>query len=102
MKMQCSTYQRHNDSNTRILNRSLRISSPKADIQRAWSDFWQNISLEWFIYVVTVATIRVQEKESVFANNSAKTPESSLCINRQDKGITNLKILTQEQCQLKA
>ena len=72
MKMQCSTYQRHEDSNTRISNRSLRISSQKSDIQRAWSEFWQNISLERFIYVVTVATIRVQEKESIFCQQFSK------------------------------
>ena len=56
-KMSCSTYQTHNDSAVRTSSRSLQSSSQEADIERTWCQNWQNLSLDWFNYSITVVTV---------------------------------------------
>ena len=53
-KMPCSTYKIHDDSEMRISNRNLRSSSRNSDFETSWSENWQSLLWDRFIYRVTL------------------------------------------------
>ena len=71
-KMPCSTHQTHDDSEFRTSSRSLRSSSQKADTQQTWCQNWQNLSLDRFIYSLTVITVSSQERTSVCCQQGSR------------------------------
>ena len=64
MKMPCRTYQTHDDSEVWTSSRSIRKSSPRADIKITCQN-WKNLSLDLFINGFSVVTVSSQETTSV-------------------------------------